>query len=344
MDSLRDAVAELNQWRSDHGNIIRSLGLAKGLSGAEGSAGKKSGGSDSIDRGYSRDGEAAPMDIDNNKPEGDRGTSAKGSASTGVSGGDGGGATSKITLHNLSACIHAAEKIAIGRSLKEVREMRSVLQNVNEWIEQCQSLCPRRQSKRRVQPSNKPTFERLQDLIADGLAFRVAVVDEVDRIRRHIAEALSWQLNAKSVLERVTSSFAEQTIERREIWRKEDEESRPKETATSANNSPVAPKSGASVTGGDSADIKSPVKSGTQPTPVQPKEKEGTEKPGDGGKNEDPDDDGSDANDREDELDEAEESNDKALLQTLTTARDISVFMPEEMVAERVQRIVEWAR
>ena len=55
-------------------------------------------------------------------------------------------------------------------------------------------------------------------------------------------------------------------------------------------------------------------------------------------------DDGSDGNDREDELDEIEEDYEKQLQHLLTTARDISVFMPEELVTERVQRIMEWAR
>ena len=56
------------------------------------------------------------------------------------------------------------------------------------------------------------------------------------------------------------------------------------------------------------------------------------------------DNDGIDAIDREDELDEVEHYNAKSLQHLLTTARDISVFIPEEVVIERVQKIMEWAR
>lgn len=214
----------------------------------------------------------------------------------------------KVTSQSLSAGIHAAEKIAIGRSLKEVRDMRAVQQVAHEWVEQAQSLCPRRQSKRRVQASNKPTFERLQKLITDGLACPVSLDEEVDRVRRHIAEALSWQENAKSVIEKVTSAFSKETIERRDMWEMEKMRiSRDEAENALGRSNPPASLSESKDNGNGS------------------------------------DDDG-DAVDREEELDKEEQFHTEALQQLLTKARDISVSMPEEVATERILKIMEWAR
>lgn len=369
MDTLRSAVQELRRWRSDYADILRALGFTAGLPAVEtrNPKSKKGGDSDTTSKGgradngavKSGDPAATPMDVEDDTLTGDESKGgAKDKDGDETDSKDG---VAKITLQNLSACIHAAEKIAVGRSLREVREMRLVLQNVNDWIEQCQSLCPRRQSKRRVQPSNKPTFDRLQDFIAEGLASPVGVADEVGRIRKHIAEALSWQLNAKSVLATVTKSFAEQTVERKEIWRKEreeeeeEEEKREKEEPAAAaaeaapdksSEKPSTP-SGASPLPEKSEQASAEVKGAAEPD-VAPLKKDvvkregGTEAAEE--QSSDSADDGSDANDREDELDETEEANGISLQNLLTTARDISVFMPEELVTERVQRIMEWAR
>lgn len=342
---MRQADKELREWRADHEDILRSIGCCSGLpalqpspkpvnstsgdacsNGAVSDAGASAGGGDTgVDGGSLRSGAGVA----------DTGDEAAGSKGRG----------GKITLQNLSACIHAAEKIAIGRSLKEVREMRVVLQRANDWIEQCQSLCPRRQSKRRVQPSSKPTFERLKTLIADGLASPVGVSDEVNRIRRHIAEAESCQNSAKSVLDEACSALADQTIERKEIWRKEDEESRDNDAREGKSNG-LAP-------GGSAGAPSDKQVSGISKQPVllnaeQTKKPEGGEnrehEAADAGKGDDSTDDDSDGFDREDELDEAEESIEASLEQVLVTARDITIFMPEELVVEKVQKIMEWAR
>lgn len=360
MGSLREAVGELNQWRADHENILQVLGLAKGLSSSQArSAAVKHGGdkgSSSSKGRSSGDTSVSSMDVDDSAPEGDKEKDRVGGEEA-VSA----ERSTKITLQNLSACIHAAEKITVGRSLKEVREMRSVLQTVNDWIDKCQSLCPRRQSKRRVQPTNKPTFERLQDLIADGFASPVRVSDEVNRIRRHIAEAESWQKNAQSVLEGVCCAFADQTLERMVLWRKEEEEEQEEKKQEEEKEARVKSETGQDLVDGDPspASIGTSV-GGTEPGLAPNPAKEAAEPPAGVWKKEDADvemggaavvaegnespDDGSDADDREDELDEAEETNIAALQELLTTARDISVFMPEELVTERILKILEWAR
>lgn len=360
VDTLRSAVQELRRWRSDYADILRALGFTGGLPAVEAKNPKSKKGGDinatlkggRADNGAVKSGDPAgtTMDVEDDTPTG--GKSKGGAKDKYGDGTDSKDGVAKITLQNLSACIHAAEKIAVGRSLREVREMRSVLQNVNDWIEQCQSLCPRRQSKRRVQPSNKPTFDRLQDFIAEGLAFSVGVADEVGRIRKHIAEALSWQLNAKSVLASVTKSFAEQTVERKEIWRKEreeeeEEEKREKEEPAEEKLSekPSTP-SGAPSSPKKSDQASAEVKGAAEPdvTPLK-KEDDGVKREGGTeAAEEQSSDSADDGNDREDELDEAEEANGTSLQNLLTTARDISVFMPEELVTERVQRIMEWAR
>lgn len=217
----------------------------------------------------------------------------------------------KVTSQSLSSGIHAAEKISIGRSLKEVRDMRAVQHVAHEWVEQAQSLCPRRQSKRRVQASNKPTFERLQKLITDGLACPVSLDEEVDRIRKHIAEALSWQENAQSVIEKATSAFSRETIERKDIWEIE-------KTQISRDEAENA--------------------SGRSNPPASLSESKDNDDSGEGS-----DDDG-DAIDREEELDKEEQIRTEALQHLLTKARDISVSMPEEMATERILKIMEWAR
>ncbi|CAM9409435.1 unnamed protein product, partial [Hapterophycus canaliculatus] len=341
VDSLRQAAKDLREWRADYEDVLRPLGLCSGLPGWQSGnpkTAKSTHASKGVNSESNADSDAAPMDVEGRASQG-------GAAKVEL---DEAGAErvehkenmKKITMQNLSTCIHAAEKIAIGRSLKDVREMRTVLQRANDWIEQCQSLCPRRQSKRRVQPSSKPTFDRLKNLIAEGLTSPVGVADEVGRIRRHIAEAESCQRSAKFMLEKVCSDLAEQTIERKEIWRKEDEETRekgalgqektqPSEDPKSRQNKPSsdnqkdATQPGAEKTGGDESRQGGPAGAGNE---------------------DDSADDESDGDDREDELDEAEESNEKSLEQLLATARDITVFMPEELVAEKVQKIIEWAR
>lgn len=350
-DSLRQAVKELRDWRADHDDILRSIGFCSGLPESQSrslktvnSTGDHASSKGAVsDAGASEGGDTgvAMIGVGGSSPPGSAGVVSTGEE---VVGSNGRGA--KITLQNLSACIHAAEKIAVGRSLKEVREMRAVLQRANDWIEQCQTLCPRRQSKRRVQPSSKPTFERLKSLIAVGLASPVGVSDEVDRIRRHIAEAESCQNNAKSVLDSVCSALAEQTIERREIWRKEDEEFREFDHSEGISSGP--PKAPGNSAGASS------VKqfSDTSKLPVQPNDEQAKLDGGknrklgaaDAGKDDDSNDDDSDGVDREDELDEAEDSIKASLEQVLSTARDITIFMPEELVVEKVQKIIEWAR
>lgn len=350
-------MAELHEWRKDHESILRSLGLARGLPTSELPISKAKKGADidavpkrtRSDAGIYSKGDGAPisMDVDEKFQEGCENQRGGGSTIGERAGSK--GLTRKMSLQNLSSCIHAAEKITVGRSLKEVREMRLVLQKVNDWVEQCQSLCPRRQSKRRVQASNKPTVDRFQALIAKGIASPVDLADEVDRIRRHIAEALSWQVNAKSVLEAVSTAFSEQTAERKEIWRKEEEESH-EQSSSGKDGSGLdtpAPKAGELPSLEKSSETLNILESTVQPKVEQTKEECGVEgKTGTGSAEQGSDsaDDESDGNDREDELDEQEESNEAALQELLTTARDISIFMPEELVTERVGRIMEWAR
>ncbi|CBJ26123.1 conserved unknown protein [Ectocarpus siliculosus] len=333
VDSLRQAVKDLCEWRADYEHILRPLGLCSGLPPLHGrgpnTANATSSDACSNHAGPEGGGEAsiAKMDVDGNTSQGD--TREIGSYGAGGGGAGSRGAGEKITLQNLSACIHAAEKIAVGRSLKEVREMRAVLQRANDWIEQCQSLCPRRQSKRRVQPSSKPTFDRLKSLIAQGLASPVGVTDEVNRVRRHIAEAESCQQSAQSVIDKACSDLADQTVERKELWRKEDEECRHRGNSRQEKQPSENPK--------DSAQRSVQAAEGDK----NDENRQG--KPAGAGNDGDSDDESDDV-DREDELDEAEEAIGKALEQLLLTSRDITVFMPEELVAEKVQKIIGWAR
>lgn len=362
MTSLRDAIAELNQWRADHEDVIRPLGMYDGLALLEPLAPSSTSTTNS-------DNESSPtrkkknseqkrsaepvaltsMDIDSSSRR-DREESVRGD----VAGGQVAESQliTKMTQQSLSACVNAAEKLAVGRSLKEVRDMRQVLQNVSDWMEQCQSLCPRRQSKRRIQPDNKPTFSRLESFIAKGLDFPVGVWEDVSRIRSHMQQADSWQQNARSVLESISKSFATQTMERMELWRKEEEKEQKSKTSPakdaadkerwSKDNSTVghdAPAHKTSDAAEDTSQVKKtlPIKEvqdGAEERKSNSFEEEG----------ESLDEDGSSSIDREDELDEAEEAHEAALEQLLTTARDISVFMPEELVTERLQRILEWAR
>lgn len=349
-------MSELRQWRDDHHHILRALGLTKGDMSGDGRSSKVkkgiTGDTKSLEARASGAGNGiavTPMDIDDDEENDERQSDTQGeSRGTAEPKED----VSKVTLQNLSACIHAAERITIGRSMKEVRDMRVLVASVNEWIDQCQSLCPRRQSKRRVQPSNKPTFDGLQDLITEGLASPVSVTDEVDRIRRHIAEALSWQLNAKSVLTEVCSSFAEQTKERNDMWRKDEEKTRLRELSKRHGLNGKGKESSSfamAATTSTAKPIQTPHASKDEAeSKLEKADEEGailkkTSASVDTveGSESESDDDGTD---REDELDEAEETNEESIQQLLTTARDISVFMPEEMVTERVQRIIQWAR
>ena len=164
-------MSELHQWRPDHANVLGPLGLLTVATSESRSAiRKKIPGCESIPKngGAATCGDnstASPMDTSNDCLESDQSSNQRKAGTGGVSGECGGNidtSNKKIPLQSLSACIHAAEKIRIGRSLEEVREMRTVQRAVHEWTEQCQSLCPRRKSKRRVQSSNKPTFKRLR--------------------------------------------------------------------------------------------------------------------------------------------------------------------------------------
>lgn len=325
MDSLRQAVGELREWRAEHENILGALGFSSGLPALKNQSPKATKGASS-DATSSVGGDAA-MDVDGGTNPGE---DEKAMPKEPVK---------KMTLQNLSACIHAAEKIAVGRSLKDVREMRAVVQRANDWIEQCQSLCPRRQSKRRVQPSSKPTFDRLKQLIVEGLASPVGVSDEVGRIRRHIAEAESCQHSARSVLETVCTALAEQTVERKEIWRKECEDGEEKGDSEDAKSTGIS-----SAPDGDTDVSK---KGPSQPSveDAKPGGRAGKrQEQGNNAGKEDDSADESDGVDREDELDEQEETSEASLQELLVTARDITVFMPEELVAEKVQKIMEWAR
>lgn len=370
--SVRKVMAELTQWRADHEEILRCLELTEGLPALElwiqespencgvneesGSNCKGPSGAVSPRVRKGNDGKHLPSCRDQEGTHGNEAESAKGDPlGSGIRPEN---SVAKIALQSLSACIHAAEKITIGRSMREVRDMRSVLQSVNDWIEQCQSLCPRRQSKRRVQPTNKPTFKRLEDFMAEGLAFPVAVTEEVSRMRKHIAEASSWQLNARSVLEKVSTAFAQQTLERMEIWRKEDESRSDKPRSEEQVGQDGATKGADAILDGacQTAEPTEAVPSALRDEPAPSSNVIADSSlsnvitdsmanvDGKGGGGEGSVDHGSDGLDREDELDEAEESNEEDLRQLLTTARDISVFMPEEMVTERIQRILEWAR
>ena len=321
MDSLRQAVGELREWRAEHEGILQALGFSSGPPALKSQSPKATKGTNS-DTASSVGGDAA-MDVDGDANPGQILKEP----------------VKKMTLQHLSGCIHAAEKIAAGRSLKEVREMRAVVQRANDWIEQCQSLCPRRQSKRRVQPSSKPTFDRLKQLIAEGLASPVGVSDEVGRIRKHIAEAESCQHSARSVLEKVCVALAEQTVERKEIWRKEskEEEKGGLEDAKSTRLSSASD-------GGTDASKQGPSQASVEDTKPGGRTGNRQEQGNDMGKDNDSADDESDGVDREDELDDQEETSEASLEKLLVTARDITVFMPEELVAEKVQKIMEWAR
>lgn len=366
--SLRGAMAQLTQWRSDHEETLRALGMVIGLASADQLTPSGTARGDGGDPNPIRETPASAASARSAKRDrGDLFVTAKGMECEPSRGHeikmDKDSATEdwdepkkakKITLQNLSACIHAAEKIAVGRSLKEVREMRTVLQRVNDWIEQCQSLCPRRQSKRRIQPTNKPTFKRLEAFIAEGLGFPIVVCEEVARIRKHIAEAESWQLNAQSVLGKVSRALAEQTAERMDLWRKEEDMGSDKnglgndknelaqddadeKRFPAGNDSKIAGK-----TPNQAGDVSKnyPHSSCAQISSHCYEENETRRAEQD---IQHPEDDG-DSLDREEELDEAEESHEEGLTQLLTTARDISVFMSEEMVTEKIQKIMEWGR
>eukprot|EP00752_Nemacystus_decipiens_P009884 g8817.t1 len=327
VDSLRQAVGELREWRAEYEDILRALGFSSGPPALknQGPKSTKDAGSDATS---SVSGDAA-MDVDGaaNLGGGDERAMPK-------------EPVKNMTLQNLSTCIHAAEKIAVGRSLKEVREMRAVVQRANDWIEQCQSLCPRRQSKRRVQPSSKPTFDRLKQLIAEGLASPVGVSDEVGRIRRHIAEAESCQQGARSVLEKVCTALADQTVERKEIWRKECEESEEKGGSEDAKSTGLASAPDDHI----DASEKDPAQPSVEDAKLGGRSGMRQEQGNHAAKDNDSAHDESDGVDREDELDEQEETNEASLEDLLLTARDITVFMPEELVAEKIQKIIEWAR
>ncbi len=336
VDNLRQAVEELRDWRADHEDILRPLGFWSGLPArqSEISTAAKSARIDAPSSGAPSGVSVAPMDVDGGTPRGDQGGAGSKESKK------------KVTLQNLSACIHAAEKITVGRSLKEVREMRAVVQRVNEWIEQCQSLCPRRQSKRRVQPSSKPTFDRLKALISEGLASPVGVSDEVERIRKHIAEAESCQRSARSVLDTVCTALAEQTLERQEIWRKEGEESGEKGGSGNAKSVGQSSSPGEREVSSPDKQPSDVAKQSAQPNGAKskPDQSSDSQQGQDADKGNDNSADESDDVDREDELDEAEEASETSLEQLLAKARDITVFMPEELVAEKVQKIMEWAR
>lgn len=153
---------------------------------------------------------------------------------------------------------------------------------------------------------------------------------------------------------RLRLSFGASVSEQREEEEEEEEEKREKEEPVAAaeaapeksSEKPSTP-SGASPLPEKSEQASAEVKGAAEPD-VAPLKKDDVKREGETETAEeqssDSADDGSDANDREDELDEAEEANGISLQNLLTTARDISVFMPEELVTERVQRIMEWAR
>lgn len=378
MSTLRDVVGELNQWRADHEDVLRPLKLWDGLALLEPLAPSSATSSNS-------DGDSSPSrktNVSENSKRsdgGDSGSSAstvRSDTKTNTPAGDGAvdQATrqpkpmAKITQPGLHACLHAAERIAVGRSLKEVREIRAVQQNVAEWMEQCQGLCPRRQSKRRVQPANKPTIARLEEFIKLGLAFPVEVSEDISRIRSHINEAENWRVNARAALEKICKSFAEQTQERMELWRKEEEEERKGKNASTQKESKEqpAPKGhGSSPASTAAPDAPSQISDTSgieaQPTAVQagevvesaPVEQTAKSEPevakvgqevAKVEREAEASDAESDAVDREDELDELEEKDEKTLEQMLNLARDISVFMPEEILMERIQKIMQWAR
>lgn len=369
MGTLRDVVAELNQWRADHEDVLRPLKLWEGLVFLEPLAPSSAASSSDSDSSPSQK-KKAPETSSSTKPDGsnfalasigakcdtphDKAKKPSGDGAAGQGTGQPKPVT-KITQQSLSACLHAAEKLAVGRSLKEVREIRSVLHNATEWMDNCQTLCPRRQSKRRIQPASKPTIARLEEFIKQGLAFPVEVVEDVSRIRSHINEAENWRVTARSALERISESFAEQTQERMELWRKEEEEELSNKTALAENetNKQSSSKGNDSTAASTTARDAPNQATGTsgadsQSTAVETKKQvdsSGEDKVASVGQDgEPPDDDESDSVDREDELDELEEKDEKALDQLLTLARDISVFMPEEILMERIQRIMQWAR
>lgn len=381
MSTLRDVVGELNQWRADHEDVLRPLKLWDGLALLEPLAPSSAASSNSDgDSNPSRKANVSEKSRSSDGTDSGPATTNLGSDTphkTNTPAGDGAvdQATNqpkpmaKITQPGLHACLHAAERIAVGRSLKEVREIRAVQQNVAEWMEQCQGLCPRRQSKRRVQPANKPTIARLEEFIKLGLAFPVEVSEDISRIRSHINEAENWRVNARAALEKISKSFAEQTQERMELWRREEEEERKSKNAlkqkeTKEQPAPKGHGSTPASTATPDAPSQASDTSGidAQPTAVQAGQVVGSSPVDQTAKTEPEvakvgqevakvervaeasDADESDAVDREDELDELEEKDEKTLEQMLTLARDISVFMPEEILMERIQKIMQWAR
>lgn len=327
VDSLRQAVGELREWRVEHEDILRALGFSAGLPAVKSQSPKATTGAGSD--ATSNIGGVTAMDVDGGTIPGVKEAEAVPREPV-----------KKMTMQTLSACIHAAEKITAGRSLKEVREMRAVVQRTNDWIEQCQSLCPRRQSKRRVQPSSKPTFDRLKQLIAEGLALPVGVSEEVSRVRVHIADAEGCQHDGRSTLETVCTALAEKTVERKEIWRKEREESEEKRDAGGAKTAGVS----SAPDGVTDASKKRPSQPSAEETKTDGRAGNRQEQATDGGKDSDSADDESDGDDRELELDDEETSCGNSLKDFLHGARDITVFMPEELVAEKIQKIMAWAR
>ncbi|CAM9625248.1 unnamed protein product, partial [Choristocarpus tenellus] len=229
--------------------------------------------------------------------------------------------STKISQHDLSSCVYAAEKLSVGRSLKEVREMRALMTRINDWTEQCQALCPRRQSKRHVQPSNKPTFAQLEELIAEGLAFPVNIDEEVSRVRDHNTVASSWQMKAQSVLETVTRSLAHQAMQRMELWQQDGDDAGESKEESTPDTGLIESVDGDSVRG-EASSVSDHRLIGEDDCDREEESRA----------------------DKEEELDEAEEANAGELTQLLERAREINVFMPEEMVAERVVEIMQWSR
>ncbi|CAM9199677.1 unnamed protein product [Discosporangium mesarthrocarpum] len=312
----------------------------------------------------------------------------------------------KVTYHDLSLCVYAVEKLALGRSLRWVRDMRALMHRVAEWIEQCQTLCPRRHSKRHVQPTTKPTFAQLEELINEGLEFPVYMGEEICRVREHRGVASRWQSNACLVLNRVTLALAEQAKRRMELWRQEDEgqaaaacslggsrrtDGLPTSLAASASREGVSCMSESGEGEGDveekvtdsrlSSDIGARVggphqgslSTGTGIVGSTDRDSsggregiEGAECGHEGSENsvgmghgegktagkdrevekgEGRGEEEEEAEvDPEEELDEAEDKNAEELTQLLEKAREINVFMPEELVAERVIEILLWSR
>ncbi|CAM9302903.1 unnamed protein product, partial [Chrysoparadoxa australica] len=110
----------------------------------------------------------------------------------------------RVALSRLTECLEAADELPFGRSLVEIRDLREIFEQVNEWVERARNACPSQEDARKSANATKPTFDDLDDVLAEGEGFTVCVDEEATRLVKHIAAAKAWQLRARTKLLEVT--------------------------------------------------------------------------------------------------------------------------------------------